>query len=348
LTFKLRVLIGRVTYYRGGVEMKTRFLALVLALALCLTAMVFVAPHNALSRCTDFRILTVNLLFSEIQERPQRLQIIADFVKNQAEPIDVILLQEVVGGSLFQTPNSARDLQKLLAASPGGTAYYLNSRVEEGVPGVALEGNALLSRHKIVFSINETLPFVEIVDLNGVLIPLRRIVTLNRINVANYGKVDVYNTHLCSSCSPLGRATQVDNVLNFIQTIEKLIPGDNPIILGGDFNLNLYNQDQISLGTYNKITNSGFLDTYSAVNGENFTCCNPSSGAECCTFAVPGNPYAIDFLTHLPEVPQRLDYIFAKWKRLAPHDVISSEVVFNKDPNWVSDHSGVLTTIKLP
>jgi maltose 6'-phosphate phosphatase len=326
----------------------TRFLSLVLALALCLTSLVIAAPRNALASGTYFRILTINLLFSEIKERPERLQIIADFVKKQADGIDVILLQEVVGGSLFQTQNSARDLQKLLAASPGGISYYLNSRIEEGIPGIALEGNAVLSRHKIVLSLNETLPYVEVVELQGVKIYLRRIITLNRINIANYGKVDVYNTHLCSECSPLGRLTQVDKLLDFIQTIKKVIPGDNPIILGGDFNIDLYPQDQISVAAYNKLINSGFLDTYAAVNGLNFTCCNPVSGGECCTFALLGNPYAIDILTHLPEFPQRLDYIFAKWKRLGLSDIISSEVVFNKDPNWVSDHSGVLTTIKLP
>jgi maltose 6'-phosphate phosphatase len=328
--------------------MKIRCLVLVLVLALCLPAMVFLTSPKALASNTYFRILSINLLFSEIKERPERLQIIADFVKMQADPIDVILLQEVVGGSLFQTPNSAKDLQKLLAAGPGGITYYLNSRVEEGVPGIALEGNAVLSRHKIVLSINETLPFVEVVDIKGVKLPLRRIITLNRIDIANYGKVDVYNTHLCSICSRSGRATQVKKLLNFIKAIEKFIPGNNPIILGGDFNLNLYNQDLISVATYNKITNCGFIDTYATVNGLKFTCCDAISGGECCTFAVPGNPYAIDFQTHFPKPPQRLDYIFAKWQNLAPLDIISSEVVFNKAPNWVSDHSGVLTTIKLP
>ena len=324
--------------------MRTRFLAVVLALAVGLATMGLASPPEALAGNTYLRVLTINLLFSEIKDRPERLGIIADFVRSQSEPIDVILLQEVVGGSLFGTKNSAQDLRNLLAAR--GLGYYLNTRVEEGIPGVASEGLAFLSRHKITLSIAETLPFVEMVNFQGIKFPLRRIVALNRINIANYGPVNVYNTHLCNNCSPSGRAQQVGTVLNFIKTAEKLIPGDNPIILAGDFNIDLFFPNQRP--AYNTIITNGFIDTYAAANHVGLTCCNPSSGGPCCTLAVPGNPYAIDFLSQLPEYPERLDYIFAKGKGMTPAHIVSSEVVFNSPPNWVSDHSAVLTKIRLP
>ena len=58
-------------------------------------------------------ILTINLLFSEIATRDARLASIAEFVA--VNRVDVLLLQEVVGGELVSTDNSARDLQEILA-----------------------------------------------------------------------------------------------------------------------------------------------------------------------------------------------------------------------------------------
>jgi maltose 6'-phosphate phosphatase len=179
--------------------MKIKSSALVLLVVLGLALVGMSSPPKAIASPTVFTTLTINLLFSEITDRTLRLETIADFVKNQAEPIDVIFLQEVVSGSLVGTKSSARDLNNALAAR--GLTYYLSSRIEEGLPGIFTEGIAILSRHKIVFSLSHTLPFVEIVNFNGLNIPLRRIVLMDRIDIADYGKTDIYNTHLCSECS---------------------------------------------------------------------------------------------------------------------------------------------------
>jgi len=80
--------------------------------------------------------LTINLLFSEIQDRDSRLETIADYVKGYAEPIDIILLQEVVGARLSGTFNSALDLKNKLAQGQDGIPYNLTHRLANGLPGL--------------------------------------------------------------------------------------------------------------------------------------------------------------------------------------------------------------------
>jgi maltose 6'-phosphate phosphatase len=323
--------------------MKVKLLALMLTMFLGLTGLGFAFPQNAACNTTSFKILTINLLFSEINERSQRLARIADFVKSTwgstaTVPVDVILLQEVVGGTLVGTDNSAQDLQNLLATR--GLTYYLNYHLEEALPILFTQGIAILSRHPIVASLAVTLPNVEVVNFLGFQVNLRRIALLNRIDIANYGQVNIYNTHLCSSCDPSGRAQQVGALLNFIQTTEQSYPGGSQIILGGDFNIDLFYANQRP--AYQSILSNGFMDTYAGVHHVEFTCCDPNSGGTCCTFAVPGNPYAFD-LTGQPESPARLDYLFIKGKGMQVRD---SQVVFNSG-DWVSDHSGVVTELQL-
>lgn len=90
-------------------------------------------------------VLSINLLFKEIETREQRLKAVAEFAEKT--PVDVILLQEVVGGSLVHTENSAEDLQKELRARKRD--YDLYTAFEIGLPGVIGVANAILSRCEI-------------------------------------------------------------------------------------------------------------------------------------------------------------------------------------------------------
>ncbi len=296
-------------------------------------------------------VLTINLLFSEINERNLRLGRIADFVaheaSDEASPVDVILLQEVVGGSLSKTANSSLDLQKLLAGL--GLSYNLRYTMANGIPGLLTVGNSILSRCGIDFILTKTLPFESEEVFAGLQIPLKRKAIMARIDVPEFGKINVYDTHLCSGCSGSERLQQAQVLVRFIQNAESLIPGKNPIILGGDFNTDLNIPDNIAV--YNLITSKGFVDSYASFNTCD-GCCTPYSNPPVlsgCTFAVPENPFAFDpFTRQREEPPQRIDYIFSK----GFGDIIGSEVVFkgemlDGDPLWVSDHSGVLSRIKL-
>jgi len=289
-------------------------------------------------------VMTINLLFSEVENRDMRLETIADFVENFDEPIDLILLQEVAGGTLFKTVNSALDLKNKLAAKD--LNYNLSYRMANGLPGLAAVGNAILSRHEILFTMATTLPFESEEIFEGVEIPLKRKAMMSRINVPGFGKINVYNTHLCAYCDPQERLEQTKVLINFVKTVEWLIPGSNPIILGGDFNI-----PDALIGTgfapeYDLITGNGFIDSYAAYNEcvGNQCCDADDSVITGCTFAVEGNPYAFNLFTGEREEIVRIDYIFLK----NGCKIQNSGVIFNLNPFWVSDHSALLTKILLP
>jgi maltose 6'-phosphate phosphatase len=290
-------------------------------------------------------VMTINLLFSEIKDRQIRLDRIAAFVKQQAnsgEPVDLILLQEVVGGFLSRTINSSLDLRQLLAQN--GLSYNLSYRLANGLPGVFSVGNAILSRCEILFTLSTPLPFVIEEPFGNLMIPLRRNAMMSRVKISRFGEINVYNTHLCAFCDPEERLVQAHVLADFIRSIENFIWGTNPIILGGDFNTNLDVPEELNSGVYQLITQDlGFVDTYSHSHSNCDNCCSEADHYNGCTFAVPGNPYAFDLFTHEQETPERIDYVFTKG-----FSVIDSAVVFNEGPDdWVSDHSAVLTRIGL-
>lgn len=313
------------------------FLILVVAGSIILSS-----PRQAKCDRRELNVMTVNLLFSEIRNRDARLDIIADFVVDSGESIDLILLQEVVGGTLSRTANTARDLRNKLAAR--GKNYKLSYRMANGLPGLLTVGNAILSLHDILFTVSATLPFESEEIFQGIEIPLKRKAMMSRIEVPGYGKINVYNTHLCAYCDPLERLEQTKALINFVRSVEWFIPGSNPIILGGDFNI-----PDALIGSgfapeYDLIIRKGFTDSYS-ITHVCLSCCDIyNSAATGCTFAVDDNPYAVNLFTGEREETVRIDYIFLK----NVSEIISSEVIFNSDPSWVSDHSAVLTKIALP
>jgi maltose 6'-phosphate phosphatase len=317
---------------------------------LILAASLFLAVSSP-AQCPDIssrghlNVMTINLLFSEIQHRQARLETIAAFVKKQAasgDPVDFILLQEVAGGLLEKTLNSSLDLKNLLAQK--GLSYQLSYRLANGLPGLLSVGNAILSRCEILYTLSSPLPFVIEEPFGNLMVPLKRIVMMSRVKIPGFGKINVYNTHLCAFCEPGDRFQQALVMADFIDDVESSIWGDNPIILGGDFNTDLNIPAESAV--YKLITQDlGFVDTYSNTHSDCVNCCSVMDNYKGCTFAVPGNPYAFDLFTHLPETPERIDYIFTKG---FPKDQIVSSVVFNEAPNWVSDHSAVLTSVGLP
>ena len=317
----------------------THCLFLILAVA---GSIILSFPRQARSDNGGLNVMTVNLLFSEMRDRDARLEIIADFVNTSSEPIDLILLQEVVGGTLSGTANSAVDLKSKLAA--GGKNYNLSYRMANGLPGLLTVGNAILSLHDILFTVSATLPFESEEIFQGVEIPLKRKAMMSRINVPGYGKINVYNTHLCAYCDPLERLEQTKTLINFVKTTEWFIPGGNPIILGGDFNIPDAFIGSGSAPEYDLIISKGFADSYSIKHGCIDCCDIDDSTATGCTYAVEGNRYAFNLFTGEREETVRIDYIFLK----NVSAIISSEVIFNLDPSWVSDHSAVLTKIALP
>lgn len=331
---------------------KTTFGKLIQFFASVLVVSIVLIPGLSFSwsvqaKCGDvaqrghLNVLTINLLFSEFENRQTRLETIADFVADHSsDPIDVILLQEVVGGSLSGTLNSGLDLKNLLASRK--LYYNYSFKLANGVPGLLSVGNGVLSRCEILSTLSQILPFVIEEPFDDLKIPLRRNVMMSRINVPGFGRINVYNTHLCADCDPADRFKQAEVAMGFMKYVEKLIPGTNPMILGGDFNTDLNFSDDFPV--YDLITQNGFIDTYGvSKNCTGKSCCSISTDPGC-TFAADNNPYAVDPFTQQPESPERIDYIFVKGNQLS---TVNSIVIFNASPDWVSDHSAVLSTIGL-
>ncbi len=284
-------------------------------------------------------VLTINLLFSEIENRDLRLTRIANFVDQETQsgnPIDVIFLQEVVGGSLAQTDNSSIDLLSLLAAR--SLRYNLRYKMVNGVSRLLSVGNAILTRCAVKTAVAFTLPAESEEVFDGLQLALKRNVIMARLDVPGFGSIDVYDTHLCSGCSGADRLQQALVLMRFIKIVEMRLPGNHSIILGGDFNTDLNRQDAVPV--YNAVIGNGFIDTYAVL--QNCTSCCTPNDLSGCTFAVPGDPF-VDLIPGSSDQPARIDYIFEK----GLGQVLESEVVFKGDSHWVSDHSGVLSRISL-
>jgi maltose 6'-phosphate phosphatase len=170
-----------------------------------------------------------------------------------------------------------------------------------------------------------------------VVIPVRREVSMARIHLPDIGDVNVYNTHLCAGCEPAERLHQVEVLLAFVDDMERRFGDNQTFILGGDFNIDASLPDEASRRAYDLLT-AELLDTYSFVNGC-VRCCVELDLEDVrgCTINLPGNPFGAG-------APQRIDYLLI---RDGPWIPVASQVVFNglTPDDWVSDHSGVLTTL---
>jgi maltose 6'-phosphate phosphatase len=342
-----------------------------IVLAVCTMIMCGASPHVAASPedtapCADvvqrgvLNVLTINLLFSEVEHRTARFARLATFVQHQFEagdPVDVILLQEAAGGRLVQTESSAHDFQAILEQSTG-VAYHLRTAYATGVPGLLTVSNATLSRCDVTASLWTLLPPATELAFQGHQIPLTRSVLLTRLQVPGVGAIHVYNTHLCANCRADERLEQAQRLVRFVQRVETLAPGANPIVLGGDFNTDLAHAEPAEEALYRLLTAEGpfpFQDTYAVANGAG----NPLSPLWClrredggldfpegCTFGVTdvGDPLGGG------RDPARIDYLFVDGAR----GIVQSRVVFTPytpieaEQASVSDHSAVLTGIRVP
>ena len=282
-------------------------------------------------------LLTINLLFSETDTRDSRLDAIADYAADAS--IDVILLQEVAGGVLVGTANSALDLQGKLRER--GRGYDLQTAFETGLPGLLTVANAVLSRCEIDFKMTKRLPKASELEFKGHNIKLPRNVMMTRLNIPEFGLINVYNTHLCAKCSADELDAQLQTLLAFIDEAENFSAQANPIILGGDFNIDRFRVDPFGERPfYNKIIETGFTDAYVVGRSLENLCANTAFADQHCTVGVS----TLD----AGDSARRIDYFFVK----ALNRVLRSSVVFNnlvdENQTGVSDHAGVFISVELP
>ena len=160
-------------------------------------------------------VLTINLLFPEIAIREDRLRQIAAFAAQNK--VDVILLQEVVAGLAANTENSAEDLRDILSLEQG-LDYEIAMALEAGSPASFAVANATLSRCAILRPRIEQLPPASEVTIAGAFVPTARNLLMTLLDLPGFGRVSVYNTHLCAGCA-VERAAQVEAILGAIAKI---------------------------------------------------------------------------------------------------------------------------------
>jgi maltose 6'-phosphate phosphatase len=208
--------------------------------------------------------------------------------------------------------------------------------------------NAILSRFEIESSDDHRLPWVTEEEFLGIDVKLPRNVMLTRLLIPGFGEVDVFNTHLCSRCSPEDREDQLGEVFDFIEKFQNDIGPPRPTVLGGDMNFDLFANNGEERFLYDKVLAEGFSDTYAnyiiaAASGQetlDALCENKDNADEHCTVGVSD----LDGSN-----ARRIDYIFAR--DFGPP--IESQVVFNPNapngvPPTVSDHAAVVVHLRLP
>ena len=316
-----------------------------LAFLVLILSVIAVCPSKGRAQETDadringIKIMTINLLFSEVDDRNTRLKSIADYTA--ANQVDVLLLQEVVGGELVNTDNSAEDLRKLLQ-DRHGLRYFERTAFETGVKDLLRTGNSILSRFFIEATYEHELPVGTEVEWLGYDVKLSRNVIMTRLLIPGRGEVDVFNTHLCAYCDIDERAAQLDEALDFIRFFQYVEGAPRPTVFGGDMNFDLFDNDGDERFLYDEVLEEGLSDAYAnyiiaASRGQETLeslCENEDNADVHCTVGVSdlNGPNA-----------RRIDYVFARG--FGPP--IQSQVVFNPNapngvPPTVSDHAAVV------
>jgi maltose 6'-phosphate phosphatase len=252
-----------------------------------------------------------------------------------------------VGGTLakelglIEMLNSSLELKSKL-----GNDYKLRYRLANGIPFVLSVGNAILCKRPIdiEWTVAKTLPFAFEIAINARDIKLRRKIMGSLLYVPDFGKLLLFNVHLCAACPTAQRQAQINKALKFIETVKWFVRwfyGDVPCVFGGDFNIQDVPKGSLDsvADEYNLITGAGFIDAYAGTNGCVFetNCCIPvAAGISVepgCTFAVDNNNFEND-----PLKTTRIDYFF-----LQGLTADSAYVVFNRNHGpLVSDHSGLV------
>jgi len=258
---------------------------------------------------------------SPVAGRAERFDKIAQFVKarqDEGRPVDVLLLQEGCSGVWVGTSDSLNDLRKTLARNSLG--YEVYSRPCFGVPVFLQFRIGLLSNETILYSDSRELPCRVGNWLDDCPLPGRKRVVAAGIDHP-IGRVNLFTTHLSSGGRAPDKERQARDLLQFVSDVSAKHPADLTV-LGGD--MNTYPDTPVY-----KLLAADLTDSYAAAN--------PISPGP--TFNLSGNPHCKGYGGNA----RRIDFLFFKGKNV---EVESSEVVFNTEGWFVSDHCGVITTFR--
>jgi endonuclease/exonuclease/phosphatase family metal-dependent hydrolase len=275
------------------------------------TILIFILSCATLLAAGDsLKVMTYNLLGMKPGTEPEvRIVHIIDKLI-EIDP-DIIGLQEINeslnGGGL---DNQAKVIADSLGEYFGIPYYYYNQQTHLSWNNQFREFIGIITKYPV-----EETGFFQLVI--GV---FPRKVVWNKINTP-LGTVNFFNTHLSAFNLSQVRVQQVQQIINYVNSIEQVHPSIGTI-LTGDFN------DPPNAASIQQLTNIGpdtfYVSTYAYVN--------PGSPG----YTAPSNAPA-----------NKIDYVFLKsTASIAPFE---SAVVMNQPYNgtsYCSDHLGVLTTFR--
>jgi endonuclease/exonuclease/phosphatase family metal-dependent hydrolase len=255
----------------------------------------------------SLRVLSLNVLhgFPRLERLAPRLDLIAAEIRSQA--VDIACLQEVPW-----TPQLGSGAEYLARATGLNHVYVRANGNRHAI--LFEEGLAILSRYPLRdpahFELEPSAGFFE-----------QRMV-LKATVAAPWGDVDLFVTHLTDGQAQIN-ARQVSALRHLVSIV-----GENPAIVGGDFNAR---EDSPQMRELSR----EWVDLYRAAN--------PSqAGLTCCSGDVTRGPEE--------RLARRIDYLFWVPRGRGVPQVEARVVLDEPFPRaggwlWASDHAGVLADL---
>jgi maltose 6'-phosphate phosphatase len=195
-----------------------------------------------------------------------------------ADPPDLLLLQEVAGGLVI----GAESVAHLLAArlrEADGPDYAVVHAPASGVEGFFSVGNVVLTRCPVLARRSIPLPEIAELSVAGGRWRLARDLLLVDVPTAA-GPLHVFDTHLCAACTPSERVRQLRVVLAAVRTAAA---HGAPVILGGDFNIDVVRDAGAERPLYETILRAGLHGSVGRGRG---WCARPAHPDAFCTVGV--------------------------------------------------------------
>ena len=281
------------------------------------------------------KILALNVMQWASEPRTSRFQRIVDFLAT--EPVHLLALQELSGGSVDSPPtqDSGADLANMLALAGLQYGYYTEANWYDWY--------AFQDEYYVYFKVGVLPRYRMLVTAatstgtptDGKPLATRKNVVMGAVDIPGFGRVNLYSVHIYSPAAET-TATQIDNLLQFVNTTDAQHPAVASIV-AGDLNFSV----SWDPAAYQKFLDHGFIDSYAATHcaSSPANCCGLDTSG--CTYAAPGNPFS-----DLGAAPARIDHLFVRGHGLR---IKQSRVAFNGgSEDFVSDHSAVLTDITRP
>lgn len=284
---------------------------MLLALVSLLASPLACAPAPALPEPVELAVLSYNLRHN-VDFYDERMELMADGIAALAP--DVIGLQEIE-----IAVEQGQILAEMIEERNPKLRYELRQVLKPGAAGALTgEGVGIMSLHPM--------SDVEILEMDE-----GRVSLFARMRDVGGHAVSFVSTHLTSDGGDELRALQALDTVAFLD--EHSQTGDARVLVG-DFNADPED------GAVQNVLESGYLDTYLEVHGEETTLTQGNT-----------SPVALGTDDPAQDFRRRIDYVFAHpGDALVVVRPLESAVVLDEpraDGLYPSDHLGVLTTLRV-